>query len=102
MPLDPKEIGQRIKGLRESSGLSQKEFSKKILSTQASVSYYEKGVKVPDPQFLLNISESFNCSVDWILTGEERGVIKDYEKLNDKHKSLIRESISSYLKAQKK
>lgn len=113
MPLNPKEIGQRIKELRNSLKLNQKVFGEGTGLTQGGVSLYEKGKRIPDPGILVDIAEFCNVTVDWILTGKAKGkdekrdrdaerVMKDYIELSDKHKSLVRESIASYLKAQKK
>ncbi|ODR36280.1 helix-turn-helix domain-containing protein [Eisenbergiella tayi] len=57
----------RLKELRKQANLTQKQFSKEIGCTMASLSAYENGTKLPPTQTLINISNSFNCSIDWLM-----------------------------------
>lgn len=59
-------IGNKIKYLRTSHKLNQKELSAKIKVTQASLSLFENGNKLPSIDVLVRISKYFNVSLDWL------------------------------------
>ncbi|MEB1806017.1 MAG: helix-turn-helix domain-containing protein [Bacillaceae bacterium] len=63
-------IGERIKELRKSVDLSQKEFSKKIGISQGSLSDIEKGRNKPSIETFIAISNQFNVTIDWIIKGD--------------------------------
>lgn len=63
-------IGERIKDLRKSVDLNQKEFAKKISISQGSLSDIEKGRNKPSIETLLAISNIFRVSLDWLIKGE--------------------------------
>lgn len=70
--LDPptrKAIGSRLRSLRESLELNQRDFAKKLGTTSNSYSRYEAG-KIEIPlAILVNISKTFEISLDWLLIG---------------------------------
>ena len=39
--------------------------------SREALSYYENGKRSPDIQMLLRLSEYFNVSVDYLITGKE-------------------------------
>lgn len=49
--------------------LGQKEFAKKIGSSQTGVSAYEKGQRKPDYETLIRVSQEFGVTLDWLLLG---------------------------------
>lgn len=61
-----KKIGQKIKELRTSHKISQKELIKILNISHASLSAYENGNKLPSLEVLINITEYFNVSLDWL------------------------------------
>lgn len=56
----------RLKLLRASKNLTQKEFAEKIGASSVSVSSYEIGVKTPSLDMLLTIAKAFSVSLDWL------------------------------------
>ncbi len=62
-------IGNRIKFLRTSYSMNQSVFAKIINISQASLSDLEKGKTKPSVDTLINISEQFNISLDWLIKG---------------------------------
>lgn len=81
---------ERLKQLRKNADMTQKEFSKKIGCTMASLSAYENGSKVPPTQTLINLSSSFSCSIDWLFG------LKD--EPSNKHNSKPIHTYSEYIK----
>ena len=63
-------IGERIKSLRETLGLTQEEFGKKIGRTRAGISAYEKGERTPDKTTLMLIEKVFNVNPKWLEEGK--------------------------------
>lgn len=64
--LTDKHFGARLKTAFKNA--SQAEIARQLEITEAGVSKYLKG-SVPPPKMLLRISVLTNCSVDWLLTG---------------------------------
>ena len=58
---------ERLKELRESEGLTMAELSRKIGSiSQGSLSHYESGSRKPGLEILMELSNFFNCSIDYL------------------------------------
>jgi transcriptional regulator with XRE-family HTH domain len=69
---DTKKIGNRLKEIRKKNGLTQKDIVKIFkLSDQNLVSRYENGILNPPLKFLIEFSEYFDVSLDWILKGKK-------------------------------
>jgi len=68
------EIGMRIRKLRESLNLSQKEFAQKMNLNQGTLSGIEKGVrgikKGIGVDFIIKLNQTFKVDSNWLLTGE--------------------------------
>lgn len=60
-------FSSRLKALRESLGMTQKEFSDYIGVRQQTLSGYERVVMRPPLDTLKDIAEKCNVSVDWLL-----------------------------------
>ena len=71
----------RIRFLRQKSGMKQEELAEKILVSQSSLSGYENGKFEPDSKTLMKIASVFHVSVDYLLGGDS---------LFPKEKSLIK------------
>jgi transcriptional regulator with XRE-family HTH domain len=67
-------LGERIKMLRESQGLSRAE----LMNTLSihNLGRFESNERIPGAHILIVLSDFFNVSIDWILTG------KDYSDKN--------------------
>ena len=59
-------LSMRIKELRTSKNLTQKEFAETLNISTVSVSSYETGVKTPSLDMIINISKRYNVSIDWL------------------------------------
>lgn len=71
----PKMISDRIKSLREQKGLTQSMLARKIGITRSSVNAWEMGVSTPSTQYLIDLSELFNVSTDYLLGFESTSTI---------------------------
>lgn len=59
-------LSTRIKELRISMGLTQKDFAELINVSTVSVSSYETGAKTPSLDMVINIAQKCNVSIDWL------------------------------------
>lgn len=67
---DPLKIGERIKDIRQSRGLTFSKFAKEIgLKSPAMLSSYEKGERVPRPSTVKAIAKFSGVTVDYLMTG---------------------------------
>lgn len=59
-------FANRIKQLRKSLGMTQKDFSEYIGVKQQTLSGYERGIMKPPLDIAKNIAEKCNTSIDWL------------------------------------
>jgi len=60
-------FGEKLKDLRKSHGLNQKQVAEKLGITSATVSAYELGKKYPSLDILIKICTIFDVSSDFLL-----------------------------------
>ena len=65
-------LGQKLKELRSSKGLTQKELADKLHVTFQTVSKWENGENEPDIATLKELANLYNCSIDYLVGEEER------------------------------
>lgn len=72
--MDAKSIGITIADLRHKSGLTQSELAKKLNISDKTVSRWENGLGYPEiTQFPL-LASIFGVTVDYLMTGERKGI----------------------------
>lgn len=109
--MDSKIIGKRIKELRNIKHLTQKELAK-LANFSGSISELENGKYLPSAETLLVISKALDCSIEWILTGEDRisekntrpaisEILSSLEQLSDEYLLDVKKFISYKLYEQK-
>lgn len=59
-------FASRIKDLRSSLDMTQAEFAKSLNTTQAALSGYERGDRIPSLELLISIAQAYNISIDWL------------------------------------
>ncbi|MEK3821486.1 helix-turn-helix transcriptional regulator [Cytobacillus sp. FSL W8-0315] len=70
-------FGNRIRKLREKSGINQKDMAKKLELSNVQLSRYESDERRPDFETLKKISEIFDVSIDYLITGNEKNSSSD-------------------------
>ncbi|MBQ8146020.1 MAG: helix-turn-helix transcriptional regulator [Clostridia bacterium] len=60
-------ICDRIKLLREKSGMTQSELSRKLGITRSGVNAWEMGLSIPSTQYVVELALLFNVSTDYLL-----------------------------------
>lgn len=61
----------RIAQLRRSTGLNQSELAQKLYVSPSTIGMYEQGRRVPNLDILIQMSQIFNVSLDYLITGLE-------------------------------
>lgn len=73
-------MNKRIRELRKSLGLSQKEFAKKIGLKQNAISYMEKDNSTVTEQNIKTICSQFSANENWLRTGEGKMFLENEKK----------------------
>ena len=81
-------IYERIKELREKWGYSQSELARKLSVTRSSVNAWEMGISVPTTQYIVEMSQLFKVSSDYIL-GINNNLTLNLDKFSDEELKLI-------------
>ncbi|WP_287471604.1 helix-turn-helix transcriptional regulator [Exiguobacterium sp.] len=81
-------IGDRIKEIRKSKGLTQKKLADELGVSAQVVSNWEREYSYPDNDDLLKLSNFSNCPIDYILKGD---YIVENERLNLSHQFTLQE-----------
>ena len=63
-------INDRLKEIRATLNISQREFSRKIFISQSLYADIELGNVEPKERFIRLVSSQFNVNLNWIKTGE--------------------------------
>lgn len=61
------DFGARLKELRKNKHLSQSEAGKRLGVTRSTISAYERNVKTPSVDILVQIAVLYNVSIDYIM-----------------------------------
>lgn len=64
-------FGKRIRHLRRMQNLSQGELAEKINLSTAAIGAYEADKNFPTVSILIQLSQIFNVSLDWLVMGNE-------------------------------
>lgn len=90
-------IAERIKFLREQKNYTQTELAKKLGITRSSVNAWEMGISVPSTQYLVELSNMFSVSTDYLLGVEKTSPI-DISGLTEQDIEMIY-TLAEYLKS---
>lgn len=69
MRYDLKECGKRIKQFRKERGLTQEQLAEKLNVSQNTIAKIESGLRRPSIDFLLELSEFFGVSTNYLVLG---------------------------------
>ena len=84
-------IGQRLRKLRESHNLGQKEVAGILGMSESGYSCYENDLRIPTTKNIIKLSEYYNVSTDYILGLEQKHLtVKELSKwVEDLEKQII-------------
>lgn len=90
-------IGERIKELREKNGYTQTTLAKKFNLSRSAINAWEMGVSVPSTQYLIELSDLFKVTTDYLL-GLDKAEKIDISFLTRKEKEMIYSMIDYFSK----
>jgi transcriptional regulator with XRE-family HTH domain len=91
------EFGKRLKELRTAQGLNQTQFAKKVNLTQAAISQFEDGKRIPSSGALQKIAASLGLSLDELIgnLGEDSTDLEKDAAIQALVAKLKRQSVST-------
>lgn len=72
--MDAKSIGNSILSLRKKSGMTQSQLAKKLNISDKTVSRWENGLGYPEVTLFPVLASVFGVTVDYLMTGERKGI----------------------------
>ncbi len=90
-------VSDRIKFLREQKNYTQTDLAKKLGITRSSVNAWELGISVPSTQYIVELSNIFSVSTDYLLGVQKTSSI-DISGLTQGDIEMIY-SLTEYLKS---
>ena len=73
-------ISEKIQILRRDNNWSQDELAEKLEVSRQSVSKWESGKAVPDPEKILAMAKLFDVSTDFLMKDEQEPIFVDDEQ----------------------
>jgi transcriptional regulator with XRE-family HTH domain len=95
--------------LRKQNELTQPQLAAKLNVSQAAVSRWEKGTRVPSTEQIMNLSHILNCSVDYLIgrtealsyvkiSSSDHNFLTCFHSLNKKGQMLLLDVLLSFCK----
>ena len=93
-------VADKIKILREKSGMTQAELARKLGVTRSGVNAWEMGITTPSTQYIVELALLFKVSTDYLLDMPSTATIS-VDGLSDREIASLKEIVECY-KAMKK
>lgn len=97
-PVEIDKIGSRIKEIRKSRGLTQKQFASGVGYTEFHIHLVEVGKINPSDKFLHEVAAAYQVHYEWIVTGTGEMNAEEPEEIDEKlmawlnqHPEIVRE-----------
>lgn len=81
-------IADRIKTLREKSGMTQAQLAKRLCVSRNAVNSWEMSLSTPSSIYLVELSRIFGVSTDYLLSLDD-GLKIDISELNEQQQEII-------------
>lgn len=88
-------MADRIKMLRERSGLKQADLARILGISRSGVNAWEMGLTVPSTQYVVELAKLFNVSTDYLL-GVEKNAVISVEGLSEKQVKVLLDTIECF------
>lgn len=85
-------VAERIRHLREDSGMTQSDLAKRLGITRSSVNAWEMGISVPSTQYIVELAGIFKISTDYLLCVDTTSSISTVG-LTEKDVKLVHEIV---------
>ena len=93
-----KGLGERIKKLRISRKLSQRELAELLGVSVTLISNYENSERTPSAENIIALANIFRCSSEYLLGIEKNKNILDTSMLNDNQMKYLRSFLNELAK----
>ena len=90
-----KEIGERLKYIRDQKGMNSEEFARYIKTTKQQLSYVLRGQRGFSLAKLIEISEITGYPIEFILTGKKSNIDHNIKKQIEEINKQINEAINT-------
>lgn len=81
-------VGERLKALRLSKKMSQKDLAEKLKIAKSVISFYESDARCPSYEVLIKIAETFNVTTDYLLGVDDKRMI-DVSSLSEEDVAAV-------------
>ncbi len=88
-------LADRIKALRNQSGLTQSDIARSFGISRSSVNAWEMGLSVPSTQYIVELAKLFDVSTDYLLGLENTSTIS-VKGLTQKQVAVLIETIECF------
>ena len=88
-------IADKVKLLREKSGMTQAELARRLGVTRSGVNAWEMGITTPSTQYVVELSLLFGVSTDYLLD-MPRGVTINVDGLSEREVASVLEIVNCY------
>ena len=85
-------VADRIKQLRTSNNMTQADLAKKLNITRSSVNAWEMGISIPSTTYIVELSQLFKVSTDYLL-GLSNNITLDVSMLNNREVQMLYELV---------
>ena len=82
------DIAERIKNLREKTGMTQTDLAKKLGVSRSAVNSWEMSLSFPSTANIIEMTKIFHVSADYLLANSEQMMV-DISKLSAEEKEAI-------------
>lgn len=85
-------LPEKLRDLREKSGLSQGDVARRLNIAASNISGYERGERSPSLSTIISLSYVYNCSVDYLLGKKQEDnsrVTVDITELTQEQRKII-------------
>ncbi len=83
-------IADRIKTLREQSGMTQAQLAKRLGISRSAVNAWEMGISCPSVFYLMELADIFHMTTDYILCRDPKATLVIDRLSQEKQQILIR------------
>jgi transcriptional regulator with XRE-family HTH domain len=95
------DLGEKIKSLRKSKNMTQKDLADRIGVSKSIISSYESGIRYPSYDVLVKMARIFHVSTDYLLGIEKKRVL-DASALTDDEIEAIKNLIMIFIENRKR
>lgn len=97
-------MGEKIKDLREKSGMTQMELADKLGLSKSVISAYEKGIRNPSYKILPLLAQTFNVTELYFFEKGEwhnQAVTVDISDLNKEQQRIVKSLVNEFRESNK-